>query len=139
MKLSSSHYKIALGSVEEIDKFNIYQATIMIIKKLVSEVNLKNSIFLIDGKFNCDFEFENKCIVKGDCKHYSIAAASILAKVHRDNLMTEMSSKFPMYGFDTNMGYGTLKHRKALEKYGICKIHRKSYKPVKKIFTNFNS
>jgi ribonuclease HII len=69
---------------------------------------------------------------KGDLHHYSIAAASILAKVDRDNLMIQYAKKYPQYGFERNMGYGTKEHLNALKKYGICQIHRKSYKPVAK-------
>ncbi|MDD3475055.1 MAG: ribonuclease HII, partial [Candidatus Dojkabacteria bacterium] len=69
---------------------------------------------------------------KGDLYHYSISCASILAKVDRDNIMIKYSKKYPMYGFDRNMGYGTKEHLDALKEYGVCDIHRRSFKPVAK-------
>lgn len=130
-KFSRHSYLVQLGNVKLIDKVNILEATRIVITKAFNQLNLDNAIALIDGQFSKGFDFEYRCIKAGDQKHYSIAAASILAKVERDNLMTKLSKKYRGYGFDTNVGYGTKKHREGLEKYGVCEIHRKSYKPVR--------
>jgi ribonuclease HII len=132
-KLKKQSFSIAQAEVEEIDKFNVLQATRLAINRAVENLNLKKSIVLVDGYFREPFNFEYKCIAKGDQKHYSIAAASILAKVYRDKLMYKLAKKFPYYGFETNVGYGTRKHRVALQRYGICEIHRRSYKPIRKV------
>jgi len=131
--LKKGEFAISQAEVEEIDKFNIVEATRLAIERAVVNLNLRNAISLIDGYFKKPFDFDYKCITKGDAKHYSIAAASILAKVTRDNLMKELSLKYPHYGFETNVGYGTRKHRSALDKYGVCDIHRRSYKPIKSL------
>ena len=135
-QLQSDHYKIANASVEEIDKSNILEATKLAIKRSISKLSLENSIVLIDGRFSEDFEFEYESICRGDSKHYSIAAASILAKVFRDSLMSNYSKKYPEYGFEKHVGYGTKRHREALEEYGVCSIHRRSYKPVRRVLVN---
>lgn len=124
----------ALGEAEvgEVDELNILEATRLAIKRAIMQLDLRRSIVLIDGYFRDPFEFEYRCIKKGDTKHYSIAAASIIAKVYRDDIMQRYSEKYPDYGFESHVGYGTKQHRSALERYGICEIHRKSYKPVAK-------
>ncbi|MFC1780621.1 ribonuclease HII, partial [Patescibacteria group bacterium] len=132
--LQKEEHSIALAEVWEIDELNILEATRLAMKRAVESLNMKRSgIVLVDGYFKEPFDFDYKCIVKGDEKHYSIAAASILAKVHRDNLMIKLSEKYPHFGFETNVGYGTAKHRRALEEYGVCDIHRRSYKPIKRL------
>lgn len=135
-ELVKQNYLLAQSSVAEIDKLNILEATKLAIKRVISKVKRKKIIVLVDGYFNYPFNFEYKCIVKGDTKHYSIAAASVLAKVYRDNLMMKLARKYPHYGFETNVGYGTKKHRLGLEKHGVCKIHRRSYAPIKRILNS---
>jgi len=137
-KLEKQNYFLAQSSVEEIDRMNILEATRLAIKRVISKIESKKMIVLIDGHFKLSFDFEYKCLVKGDAKHYSIAAASILAKVYRDNLMVDMAKLYPHYGFETNVGYGTKKHRLGLEKYGVCDIHRHSYAPIKRILNSAN-
>jgi ribonuclease HII len=129
--LQDDEFAIAQAEVDEIDNLNIVEATRLAIKRAVASLALSRAIVLVDGYFKDPFDFDFKCITKGDAKHYSIAAASILAKVHRDDLMGELAKDFPHYGFETNVGYGTRKHREALGKYGVCEIHRKSYKPIR--------
>lgn len=131
--LQGDNFAIAQAGVFEIDSLNILEATRLAINRAIGELALSKAIVLLDGYFREPFDFDCKCIIKGDQKHYAIAAASILAKVHRDNLMIELARKYPNYGFETNVGYGTLKHREALEKYGVCEIHRRSYKPIKRL------
>ncbi len=119
-----------------VDRKNILEATRYAIHQIIKRLAFQNALVLIDGYFRDSFDFEHKCIKSGDSKHYSIAAASILAKVVRDNYMREMAIAYPEYGFDHHVGYGTRQHREALEKYGICPIHRMSYKPVAEIEKN---
>lgn len=125
-------YGIGLASATEIDELNILQATFLAMSRAVQQLKLKPRIALIDGNrlpknFICPAEY----VIKGDALSYSISAASILAKVYRDNLMKEMALKFPAYGFEKNAGYGTKQHIEALKKYGITSEHRKSYRPIK--------
>lgn len=127
-------YSIIEIPPDEIDKINILRASHLAMKKAVS--NLSGIDFvLIDGLPVPDFPFPNEAIVKGDAKSASIAAASILAKVHRDDLMTEAALKYPGYGFEKHKGYGTGEHLEALRKFGPCPIHRKSFAPVRDIIT----
>jgi ribonuclease HII len=122
-------YSIAEIDVAEIDKINILQATYLAMKKAVSK--LPNVEFaLIDGLPVKSFTLPNIAIVKGDSKSASIAAASIIAKVYRDNLMAEYALKYSEYSFEKNKGYGTAEHLKAIKKYGPCPIHRKSFAPI---------
>jgi ribonuclease HII len=129
-QLIEDEHSIGLAQVSEIDEVNILEATRLAIKRAVKGLELDNALVLIDGHFRDPFEFEHRCVVKGDAKHYSIAAASIIAKVYRDNLMKDLSGKYPQYGFERHVGYGTKQHREALERYGVCEIHRRSYKPI---------
>jgi ribonuclease HII len=101
------------------------------LKSVERKIGRKADYLLIDG-INVELirEYPTLKMSKGDQKHYCISAASILAKVERDNLMIEYAKKYPEYGFDSNMGYGTKQHMDALKKYGVCDIHRRSYKPI---------
>jgi ribonuclease HII len=137
-KLKSELYVITYSDVYEIDKYNILEATRLAINKAFHKLNLKKSVAFIDGYFKEVFDFECKTIIKGDEKHYSIAAASIMAKVYRDNLMINLSKKYPNYSFETNVGYGTKKHRDALLKYGVTDIHRRSYKPIRQLLSSYS-
>ena len=95
----------------------------------IDQLKPKPQLLLIDGnRFISYKKIPHHCIIKGDGKYASIAAASILAKTYRDAYMKQLHDEFPMYGWDKNKGYGTLVHRKAIEQYGLCKYHRKSYK-----------
>jgi ribonuclease HII len=97
--------------------------------KAIDQLKKKPGLLLIDGnRFIPYKKIPHHCIIKGDGKYASIAAASILAKTYRDAYMQKLHAEFPMYGWDQNKGYGTLIHRKAIEQYGLCKYHRKSYK-----------
>lgn len=125
-----------------IDKENVLSATIIAMRNCIQKLTVKPEVLLIDGNMN--FKADNikiEHIIDGDEKSLSIAAASILAKVHRDRIMRNYHKIFPQYGFVRNKGYGTKEHINALIKYGLCEIHRKSYKPVEKIIkmkNNFN-
>lgn len=127
-------------SNEQIDEIGLTEATQTSMRKAFSEavkeidVLSKKLISLVDGYFptkTCN-EADEQYIVNGDEVHYSIAAASVIAKVYRDNLMIGFDKAYPEFGFGAHKGYGTLMHREALGKFGITPIHRKSFKPVKK-------
>jgi len=113
---------------DEIDLINILQASFKAMHKALNELQTKPGYLLIDGnRFKPYNNIPHECIVKGDGKYASIAAASILAKTYRDEFMKAAHRDFPHYGWDTNKGYGTIHHRKAIEQYGLCKYHRKSF------------
>jgi len=123
--------KWGVGIVSEkiIDKINILNATKLAMQKAIK--NLNPDFILIDGNFTLSkISIRQKAIIKGDAKIFSIAAASIIAKVTRDRLMQKYHSKYPEYGFGTHKGYGTKAHFVSLEKFGPCKIHRKTFYPV---------
>lgn len=135
IKENSIAYGIGKCSPEEIDKYNILEATKIAMKRALDEVKSKIPIdyVLIDGNMSFDFDINYKSIVKGDLKSISIAAASVLAKVTRDREMYELDQKYPMYGFKDHKGYPTKKHLENLEKYGLIEGYRKTYGPVDKI------
>ena len=127
-------YGIGMASAAEIDKMNILQATFAAMHRAVAKLNPQPSHALIDGnRLPSDFVCKTSCYIGGDARSYSIAAASVLAKVYRDNLMKELAQKYPGYGFEKNAGYGTKDHIEGLKKYGITPEHRKSYKPIKEL------
>lgn len=119
---------VASVSAEEIDKINILQASIKAMHLAISGLKVIPDLLLIDGnRFNPYREISHQCIIKGDGEYMSIAAASILAKTHRDEFMQCISKEFPEYGWEHNMGYPTPFHRKAIEEYGITPWHRKTF------------
>ncbi len=125
-------YGIGLASAAEIDELNILQATFLAMKRAVEKLKPQPQHALIDGnRLPIEFSCPTSCYIGGDAKSYSIAAASILAKVYRDDLMKELAQKYPGYGFEKNAGYGTKDHVEGLQKYGVTPEHRKSYKPIK--------
>ncbi|MEK9129819.1 MAG: ribonuclease HII [Patescibacteria group bacterium] len=133
-------WKIGIVFEKEIDNIGILNATIMAIKKAINDFSLKPDFLLMDAlsnsKKNLSFGIPYQTFVKGDEKIFSIAAASILAKVSRDKILKEMAIKYPQYGFEKHKGYGTALHLNALKKYGICEIHRKTFKPIKNLIFN---
>jgi len=132
----NSLYSIAVISPKIIDEINILQATkkgMVEVAKNILNINPDIDVLLIDGNQKINFELDQLPIVKGDSLSKSIAAASILAKVTRDNIMIEYSKKHPNYGFERHKGYPTKAHIKAIERYGVLDIHRKTFKPVKNL------
>jgi len=123
---------IGVVSNEEIDRLNIYQATQKAMVQAIENLSVTPEFLLIDALEIPVFIPQQK-IIKGDEKSISIASASIVAKVYRDRLMAEYSRKYPHFHFEKNAGYGTKEHLEALERYGPCPIHRKSFSPVKEI------
>lgn len=123
---------IGEASAAEIDELNILQATFLAMRCAVEKLPQKPDIALIDGnRLPKDFPCANECFIGGDGRSYSIAAASILAKVYRDRLMSEMAKQYPYYGFEKNAGYGTKAHIEGLRQYGVTPQHRRSYRPIK--------
>lgn len=127
-------YAISFIDPEVIDAINIYQATVQAMHEALDKISPKPDFLLVDGIFLSRYPIPSQKIIKGDSKSQSIAAASILAKVARDNLMMKYHKKWPEYGFDSHKGYGTKKHMDAIKKYGFCSIHRKSFEPIKSFF-----
>lgn len=119
-------YSIAFSSPEEIDRINILNAVKKCMLDAEKGLSVKPDIMLIDA-VNLEMECDTMPIIKGDAKSYNIAAASIIAKVYRDNLMKKYAEEFPEYDFASNKGYGTAKHIAALKEIGACSIHRKSF------------
>lgn len=130
---------IGWADCREIDELNILQATYLAMKRAVDALPLPADAALVDGnRAPNNFACPVQTVIKGDGKSYSIAAASIAAKVCRDRLMAELGQKYPQYGFAQNAGYGTAEHIAALEKFGVTPEHRRSYKPVQKILLQKN-
>ena len=124
---------VGISSIEEIDTMNVLQATFLSMSRAVNDLNPQPEHVLVDGNLDPGLDFKTDCVVKGDSASLSIAAASIIAKVTRDNLMIELDGEYPYYCWKKNKGYGTSEHRKALEMYGPCKYHRKSFSPINKM------
>lgn len=126
---NSSHFSIAHIFEDTIDEINILNASIKAMHHAISQLTFEPEFIIVDGnRFKPYKQIPYETIVKGDAKYLSIAAASILAKTHRDEYMLKLHEEFPMYGWDTNMGYPTKKHREAILEYGPCKYHRKSFR-----------
>lgn len=118
---------IGFASEAEIDEINILQATFLAMERALAQLTIRPGLALIDGNREKDFGLPVRTVVHGDSLSANIAAASILAKVTRDNLMLEMAERYPQYGFDIHKGYGTKAHYEALRTYGPCPIHRKTF------------
>ncbi len=126
----NSIYALGIATVEEINKINILNASLLSMRRALYKLKVKPSLACIDGPFAPTLNMKCKTIIKGDEKIISIAAASIIAKVSRDLFMIKLSFKYPKYSWHKNFGYGTKDHLYGLKKYGITKHHRKKFKPV---------
>lgn len=120
-------YGIAFASHEEIDNINILQATFLAMERALSQLEIKPQLALIDGNRKIDFGVPAETVVKGDSRSANIAAASVLAKVTRDDYMEAMALEYPGYGFEIHKGYGTKAHYEALRNLGPCPIHRMTF------------
>ena len=130
----NSIWAIGQASVREIEKINILQASLLAMKRAIIKLKKKPSLVLIDGNKLPNIKNYNlKYIIKGDQKIPSISAASIIAKVSRDKFVTTLSKNFKNYRWDTNSGYGTKEHIKAIKKFGVTKYHRKTFAPISQI------
>lgn len=121
-------YSVAFATVEEIEEYNILEATFLAMNRAIEGLNIKADYALIDGnRIPRNIKIPCETVVKGDAKSLSIAAASILAKVSRDRLLLEYDKQYPQYNFAKHKGYGTKEHIEAIKKYGPCQIHRASF------------
>ena len=120
-------YGIAFASHEEIDQINILQATFLAMERALAQLNIRPDLALIDGNRQKDFGIKVETVVKGDSRSANIAAASVLAKVTRDDYMEEMAKVYPGYGFEVHKGYGTKAHYEALRNLGPSPIHRMTF------------
>jgi ribonuclease HII len=126
---------VGRAEVDEIDAVNILNATLRAMKRAVDGLELLPDLALVDGNQAPDLPFQVQCVVKGDRRSLSIAAASIVAKVTRDRIMERLAVEFPGYGWEQNAGYGTARHRLALERLGVTPHHRRSFRPILNILT----
>ena len=130
-------FHLGIANVEEIDNLNILEATKLSMKRVVDKFNLKNANLIIDGNFSLNYKsYKEQSIIKGDNKSLSIAAASIIAKVHRDRLMKKLSIKFQNFGWEKNVGYGTKMHIENIHRLGPTIHHRKTFEPIKSLIHN---
>lgn len=120
-------YGIAFATEQEIDEINILQATFLAMERALSQLKIRPDLALIDGNREKDFGLPVKTVIRGDSLSANIAAASVLAKVTRDDFMVRQAEIYPQYGFEIHKGYGTRAHYAALEQYGACPIHRRSF------------
>ena len=127
IKDKSEYWTIQLCDVTEIDRLNILWASIKAMKKCSEQEDARPDYLLVDGNRFSGSLVPHSCLIRGDDRSISIGAASILAKVYRDNLMMELHEQYPHYGWDTNVGYPTRKHFRGLKEYGLTKYHRKSF------------
>ncbi|MFH1837756.1 MAG: ribonuclease HII [Candidatus Omnitrophota bacterium] len=127
---------IGVAGVDEIDRLNILNATLLAMKRAVEELEVRPDYLLIDGKMEVPIAQERTCLTAGESKSLSIASASIIAKVFRDCLMREEDKKYPLYGFRKHKGYGTKEHIEAIKKHGLCVIHRNTFGPFGSLSRN---
>ena len=120
--------EIGEANVEEIDRLNIYHAALLAMRRAVAALEPAPQQVLVDGRTIPDLDVEQQSIVGGDGRSLSIAAASIIAKTHRDRLMVELHRRYPEYGFDRHKGYCTTEHQRALQRHGVCPAHRHSFR-----------
>ena len=127
-------YKIGNASVREIESIGIVPATFLAMRRAIERCTAPFDTLFVDGKQRLsEYDRPQVAVIDGDALVYAIAAASILAKEHRDDYMRKISERYPSYGFDTHVGYGTKQHLNALKQHGICPIHRKNFAPVSRL------
>jgi len=128
IKTQALAFAVASCSPSEIDRFNILQASILAMHRAIDQLSLRPDFILVDGNRFKNYPFiPHQCFVKGDSRYASIAAASILAKNERDRIMKDLALQYPGYGWERNMAYPTLEHRRALQKLGPTPEHRRSF------------
>ena len=126
---TAAFWAVAAVEPETIDRINILQATMLAMNQAVASLPMIPELLLVDGnRFKTDLPIPYKTVVKGDSIVFSIAAASVLAKTHRDKLMMAYAGKYPQYGFERHVGYATKAHVEAIRQYGRCPIHRQSFR-----------
>lgn len=133
IKQQALAWSVAEASASEIDNINILQASLLAMQRAVEALNINPDRVLVDGNYAPTLPQAVECIIKGDLIEPSISAASILAKQARDQMMLELDHVYPQYGFAQHKAYPTVQHRQALEQYGACKAHRRSFRPVRQV------
>jgi ribonuclease HII len=136
---ATAHVGLGEASVEEIDEINILQASLLAMRRALQNLPVKPDFALVDGNRDPGLKIPTQCIVKGDSLSFSIAAASIIAKVSRDRMMKKLAEIYPQYGWERNAGYGTAEHIKALKLVGITPHHRKSFAPIRESISQDSS
>ena len=130
-------YYLGLATVEEIDQINILEATKLSMKRVIDRFDNPNTSIIIDGNIKLDYKNKNeKSVIGGDKISLSIATASIIAKIHRDRIMSILGNKYPHFGWKNNAGYGTKKHIDAIKEMGVTNCHRKTFEPIKSLIKN---
>ncbi|MBI4519016.1 MAG: ribonuclease HII [Deltaproteobacteria bacterium] len=124
---------VGVVGVADIDRLNIYHAALEAMRRAVLELTLVPAHLLVDARHVPGLDIPQLALVKGDARSFSIAAASIVAKVARDRMMVALDEQYPVYGFASHMGYGTRTHREAIVRYGPCPAHRRSFAPVSQL------
>jgi ribonuclease HII len=137
IRANAVSWAIAAVDAETIDRINIRQASLLAMRRAVEQLALSPDFLLIDGRDTIDWDGPQQAVIKGDATSFSIAAASVLAKVHRDRLLVELDSEFPGYGLARHKGYGTAEHMEALARLGPTPLHRKSFQPVTQSLLQF--
>ena len=128
--IQNSYYSFGSASVKEIDRINILQASLLAMKRAILNLSVEPGKILVDGTHKPDLDIDTQTIVGGDSIVDEISAASIIARVYRDNLMMQFDKKYPDYYFSSHKGHGTKIHKAAIKKHGITPIHRKTFKGV---------
>jgi ribonuclease HII len=131
--MQNAQVGVGICSVEEIDQHNILGATLIAMRRAYDALPCRPQVALVDGNKLPDLPCKGEAIIGGDALCISIAAASIIAKVTRDNIMMELAREFPYYGWDSNAGYGTRAHQEGLALFGVCPHHRRSFAPIRKL------
>lgn len=132
IKNKAKAWSLGRAEVEEIDEINILRASLLAMKRAIEGLEIKPEMVVVDGQYTPDVKYKSEAIIKGDGLIAEISAASIIAKVARDNEMIDFEQTYPGYGFSSHKGYPTKQHLESLEKLGISKIHRRSFSPVAK-------
>lgn len=136
IRTQSLGWSIGQSSVEEIDRLNILQATLLAMQRAVADLPCPVDLLLVDGNRTPTVPMPCRAIVGGDAAHPAISAASIIAKVYRDQLMADLARQYPGYGFERHSGYGTAAHRAALLTLGPCAAHRRSFAPIRRLLAS---
>ncbi len=135
--ITSYPYSIGIASVKEIDELNILRATKLAMKRALAQLPLQPDHILVDGNIKLETNIPIQSIIGGDRISISIAAASIIAKVHRDQLIIKLHDEFPQYNWQKNKGYGTKEHLAAITQHGISKYHRRTFSPAKDMISKY--
>jgi ribonuclease HII len=128
-------WAVGVASVEEIDTLNILRASLLAMRRAITQLTVTPTEILVDGLHCPEVEFRTRAVVGGDATVAAISAASIVAKTERDAEMLRLHQRYPQYGFDRHKGYPTREHLEALQAHGASEVHRRSFAPVKKILT----